>query len=214
VPPNARVKFDTSGHPITFERLIAPDPNSPLKLVVAYGPWGPWACEAVVLGAESPGGCTLTDELFASGPVTFSLIGFFSDQYNVHYGFASDAVARITIFLSNGKRLTVPLRDNVYLVQVPRTAYPARIVGYDRQGRAIAVNTWPDLSALPIGRPVAHARWRTVVRVTSDGALARLMLAPAANGGTCYSIAFGKRGDGNITCPSRRWVANAIGTKH
>jgi hypothetical protein len=31
------------------------------------------------------------------------------------------------------------------------------------------------------------------------------MLAPAANGGICYSIVFGKQGDGNITCPTRRW---------
>jgi hypothetical protein len=36
------------------------------------------------------------------------------------------------------------------------------------------------------------------------------MLAPAANGGTCYSILFGKRGYGNISCPTRRWRGPAL----
>ena len=65
---------------------------------------------------------------------------FDGDQFWLLSGVASDAVARIELFLADGERWPVPLTDNTFAIQVPRTHYPVNLVAYDAQGHVIAVH--------------------------------------------------------------------------
>jgi len=62
-------------------------------------------------------------------------------QFWIVSGVASDAVARIEVFLGNGERWRAPLRDNATAFRVQRAKFPVRIVGYDAAGRVIDVKT-------------------------------------------------------------------------
>jgi hypothetical protein len=56
-------------------------------------------------------------------------------------GRASDDVARIEVFLGDGRHWTAPLRDNATGFRVQRAKFPVRVVAYDRAGRVIDVRT-------------------------------------------------------------------------
>jgi hypothetical protein len=62
-------------------------------------------------------------------------------QFWIVCGRVSDEVVRVEIFLGTGERTPVGLRDNVVIARVQRAKFPARVIGYDRQGRVIAVET-------------------------------------------------------------------------
>jgi hypothetical protein len=48
-----------------------------------------------------------------------------------------DDVARLEIYLTGGERIAVPLQDNVYVIAVARTKFPARLVAFDHDERTI-----------------------------------------------------------------------------
>jgi hypothetical protein len=56
-------------------------------------------------------------------------------------GLASDDVARIEVFVGDGRHWPAPLRDNATAFRVQRAKFPVRVVAYDRGGRVIAVRT-------------------------------------------------------------------------
>lgn len=53
----------------------------------------------------------------------------------------SDGVARIDLFLTDGERWPVPLKDNAFSVEVPRAKRPAELVAYDAAGRIVGITT-------------------------------------------------------------------------
>ncbi len=67
-------------------------------------------------------------------------------------GLASDRVKRIILYTST-RVLPVPLRDNVYTIQVPWTLLPGRLVAFDQAGRAVGLER--------IERPPATPRQNT-----------------------------------------------------
>lgn len=69
-------------------------------------------------------------------------VGHGGDQYAVLDGLASDDVVRMELYLATGERIAVPLRDNVYFVQAPRTRFPVRLVAYDSADRVIGIETF------------------------------------------------------------------------
>ena len=78
-----------------------------------------------------------------AGPLTLAIgTTQFEDQFPVHYGIASDAVASLRLFLANGRRQPVALVDNVFAFQAPRSE-PTKLVGYDEQGRVVAIHVTP-----------------------------------------------------------------------
>jgi len=80
----------------------------------------------------------------------------------------------------------VALRDNAFLVHVPRAQEPIRLAAYDARGRVVAVATdaMPGAPPQPVLKRPAH--WRLVYRTpVVDGSHGELMLAPATHGGTC-----------------------------
>jgi hypothetical protein len=79
--------------------------------------------------------------LFLFGPFNYGLGGAGADQYVWLDGLASDDVARMELFLASGERVAVPLRDNVFRVEVARLKFPIRLVAYDSDDRVIGIRT-------------------------------------------------------------------------
>lgn len=147
-------------HPVQFVRVIQPDPRNHVRVIIwlsklrsirmskqhkiVRSRWHKVICTSTITGARGGGfGC-------GSGLAGFPLAvgeGFGSsyDQLALISGLASDAVFRIDLFLNDGERWTVPLKDNAFATVAPRTGFPAKLVGYDSQGKVVAIQ---DLTAL------------------------------------------------------------------
>jgi hypothetical protein len=99
-------------------------------------------CHYLLTRGGAGGTCAPLSQVFRRGPLALSW-GFSGagQQFWIASGLASDDVARVDVFLATGERRRAPLRDNVVIVRLPAAKLPARIVGYDRRGRAIAVET-------------------------------------------------------------------------
>jgi hypothetical protein len=82
---------------------------------------------------------------FRCGPV-HRLVGFplaaetvFDDQFPVFYGLVADGVSFLELILANGVKERVPIVDNVFAFQAA-SASPAKLVGYDADGRVISIH--------------------------------------------------------------------------
>jgi hypothetical protein len=95
-----------------------------------------------ITGARSGGGGTAS--LF-DYPLAPSVSGFGGAQSALISGIASDAISRIDLFLNDGERWPVPFKDNAFVVLAPRVDLPAKLVGYDSQGKVVAIQ---DLTSL------------------------------------------------------------------
>jgi hypothetical protein len=56
-------------------------------------------------------------------------------------GLVDDHVRRMTILLSSGKQIPVPIKDNAYVFQVARTDYPIRLVAFNSANRVVGVDS-------------------------------------------------------------------------
>lgn len=65
------------------------------------------------------------------------------NQFDLLVGVADDDVARLELFLKGGTRWPVALRDDVFLVEAPRTGYPFELVAYDKSSRVIGIERPP-----------------------------------------------------------------------
>lgn len=159
VPPPKRLLEETVSHTIdpTFARAVRPDPALNAYVLVATGrmsaPFSePRTVTCVFLFAADRGdggGCSPPNRLFEENGhiVSWLLIPHGGDQHSSVHGLVSDAVERLAVFFASGQRLDVPVKDNAFVVEAPRAAYPARLVAYDQDGRVIAIQ---DVSE---GRP-------------------------------------------------------------
>jgi len=171
-----------------FARVVQPDPDDFLRLVVAEraGRRGE-ICTFLLTRGGIGGGCFPIERAFARAPVLASW-GFSGagQQFWIFQGVATDAVAHVKLFLANGERRQLPFRDNVVLARIPVVKMPARVVAYDRAGRVISVETIAG-SAQPGPRPTGP--WRKVARVDADpGPRAVLRTAASTGGGTCLRL--------------------------
>src|SRR2546429_4362757 len=122
-------------------------------------------------------------------------------------GAAPDDVARVDALLANGRHTHVPIRDNAFLVDIPRAQLPARLVAYDAAGRVISVSPpWRDFGA---GAAPARARATTLLRVSGpDRATAELLVGPSTTGGECMYVRHfvDRRHTGvMVGCSGRSW---------
>jgi hypothetical protein len=191
-----------------FARLLTPDPRSHVRMLVAIGPLpGRGAsqgerslCAYRVSGKHAGGGCSPLDNPFPLAPFTLGQsIDEGGDQYATLSGLASDDVARLQLFLATGETRPIPLRDNAWLVQAARAAYPVRIVAYDRDDRIIGIQDMggDERRTRPVGT------WRTVLTVPGHGGdLARMRVASSSDGGRCYEIRL-PGGGGSNGCPPK-----------
>jgi hypothetical protein len=104
-------------------------------------------------------------------------------------GLASDDVAKLSLYLATGRRVSVPLHDNGYITSAVKADYPLRLVAYDNEGRVIGITTVQGNSRRgPSGpQPVANAHWRRVLKTN----VGEVFVAPSSSSGTCYAIRVG-----------------------
>jgi hypothetical protein len=124
-----------------FARLIRPDPHDFLRVAIAADDWGQ-ICYGQVMRGGIGTTCAQPGELFTGTPFTggWTYAGAGS-QFVFAAGIATDDVARLELFLGNGERKEVALRDNAFVVRAARAKFPARIVAYDAAGRVIGIDT-------------------------------------------------------------------------
>ncbi|MGH9917274.1 MAG: hypothetical protein ACRD6W_00145, partial [Nitrososphaerales archaeon] len=188
------------GH-VLFQRLIAPDPNSPLREIVQLirvnnvilgGRQRISVCSDIVAEGSAGGGCNAFSHLFRRGPVSVGetlLNG--GDQFEDLSGLVSDQVSRLVLYLSTGEQLVVPIRDNAFVAQVDRTGFPVRLVAYDTHGVRIDVQTLTDDAGGGAGGPLVAptAAWQTLLQAHSPtGETAKILIAHERGGGVCASF--------------------------
>lgn len=181
-----------------FGRLIQPDPQSADRIAVVlignYYSKGPGFCLMTDSG-NGPGAmgtCGSLSRLFKGGPLDVGGSSSGSDQFSLFNGLASDDVAQIKLFLASGETVNVPLRDNVFLVRVSRSAYPIRLVAYDNQQRVIDIHTFQDDGMTNRAPTQARTSVRELFRVSAaDGTATIVRAGDPAGGYRCFSIDFG-----------------------
>jgi hypothetical protein len=136
-------------HPVQFARVIQPDPRNHVRVIIWIGGKHIWLgrkhtdiCTSTITAARGNGfGCFGVPE----NPIGFSVgMDRSSDQMALISGVASDAVSRIDLFLNDGERWAVPLKDNVFVIFTPRIDFPTKVVGYDPQGKVVVIQDLPS----------------------------------------------------------------------
>jgi hypothetical protein len=136
--------------PFEFARLLAPDRATPSRVLIGIGrlrSFGasrgrPSLCVYHVSGNGGGGGCNLLAQPFPQGPFMWTeSLEEGGGQFTLFTGLASDEVARMDIYLATGERRPIPLRDNAWLIPVPRGKYPVRLVAYDSDDKVIGIET-------------------------------------------------------------------------
>jgi hypothetical protein len=181
--------------------MIGPDPNSPLREIdrienqrnpIFPNKSGPQICTFLVAQGGAGGGCSSPAQLFSRSPVSAGeLLPEGGDEFEYVSGLVSDDVHRLTILLSTGEQIAIPLLDNVFIAQVNRSGFPLRLVAYDRAGKRIDVQTLRDDGGGSTAGPALApgAKWRTLLRATSaSGKRAKVLIAPKRGGGVCASF--------------------------
>jgi len=136
------------GGTAVFARVLQPDPGTNLKEVVsivrgARGPLTSQLCFWLLSPGSAGGSCgQVPPALFAGGtPITWTYsLASGSDQYGVASGLAADGVQRLEVYLANGDPETAPLRDNAYIVYLPRAQFPVKLVAYDRSNKVVGIS--------------------------------------------------------------------------
>ncbi|MGD0272521.1 MAG: hypothetical protein ABSB96_02160 [Gaiellaceae bacterium] len=135
--------YGAHSYGINFARVIQPDPRNHVRVVMTQVGRRNALCENWIVGARAvTGGCFGFENgrLFSAG---YAIPG--GEESGAVSGIANDAVARLDIFLNDGERWPVPLKDNAYVILVPRILLPAKLVAYDAQNRVIGIQTLPGI---------------------------------------------------------------------
>jgi hypothetical protein len=185
---------------VIFHREITPNTSAPERMVISVRPAGDayfggrlrnklQVCAEVVGGRFAAGGCWPAGRVFSTAPFSLAVAEQPGDQTVTLAGLASDDVAKLTLYLATGARVSVPLHDNGYISNAVLADYPARLVAYDRDGHVIGVKTLQSRGRhAPTGpQPVAKAHWRSLIRTN----VGEVFVARSTSGGTCYAIRVG-----------------------
>jgi hypothetical protein len=187
-----------------FGRIIRPDPNSFLRVLVALldrpSPGErPMICFGVLRGRETGVACPGLAERrpWAFGP---TLQQFGGDQYGLISGIATDDVASIDLYLATGERLAVPFKDNVFVTQAPRVKFPARLVAYAADGAVVGLTTFEAET----GPRAVPGKERVALEAKGRDATAVLRVAPSTDGGRCWRLSYSTGSEGGA-CPPKSY---------
>ena len=151
--PKTLLQGQSSKVKFVYERLITFDAAAGMKVVVSLRqgahPFGvahlptpqgaassTWICYSAWAPLSSGTSCQLTARLFSAGrPLMWGLGGVEGD-FSIH-GLATDAVSRITVTLTSGRTIDVPLLDNAFLFRLPAHESPSMITAYNTSGKVV-----------------------------------------------------------------------------
>lgn len=212
-----------------FVRVIRPDPEGRLRVAIGlvefsqdktvnpYTQPGQYLCYYLLSGTGGGGGgCDHFGRQFERTPFSLGISSANGgDQYVQINGLASDDVARLTLYLADGEHVVVPLTDNAYAIDVSRTRFPIRLVGYDDNDTVIGIETFAADPLSDAGPRPIEGKQRVAKRVAGPtGATATLRTGPATDGGRCWRITFGNGAGGRGCNPKRdKTPLLAVGTQ-
>ena len=141
---------------VVYSRQVAPDPGGVVRIGVSLRRDGD-VCSYVSFPrrvrwlsgencmskrALSSGSWTEGGTFHIAVPGTASI----SDgvQYSMEVGLVDDHVRRMTILLSSGKQIPVPIKDNAYVFEVAHMDYPIRLVAFNSANRVVGVDSYWD----------------------------------------------------------------------
>jgi hypothetical protein len=135
VPRRMLVGFHMAGG-IAFARVLRPDPQSSIRVVVSLiGRHGHNLCILTLGDGAAGGGCSVR-----LAPIDATLqLDQGGNQFAVLSGLARDGVATLDLFLADGERWPIPLTDNAFAVEVPRDKFPVSLVAYDSAGQIVGI---------------------------------------------------------------------------
>jgi hypothetical protein len=204
---------------VLFGRVLTPDPDRPIRLIVtlnAHRPDGPAAglCTMLATRGGWSGGCAPYPEVFGESPISSGMMGGGPSSFVTLSGIASDDVAQLKALLADGQLAEVPLKDNAFVVDLPRANLPARLVAYDADERVIGVSQpWQDFGR-PSGSAPARGRATSLIRVSGPGgATAELFIGPSTDRGECVFVkTFVDAGNGGVggRCYGLTWSGPAL----
>lgn len=188
-----------------YARLVKPDPLSDIVVGLDAN-----ICIVLATGPGAGMGCNTRKGFFALGPLNVMTFGGGGTQSLIVAGAAADGVEKLTVFGSDGQKLSVPLRDNLFAARVALSEFPIRLVGYDKLDRVVAVRT---LKSEIFGNSLPRSAWTPsgqTIRVQGpNGATANLHVTRGSKRIRCWSIRFStgevRRGC-NPTNPTGAWV--------
>lgn len=204
---------------VVYGRVLTPDPNLPLRLVVTLnahraGGLAAGICTALVGSSGGGGGCAPYPGLFTRSPVSVGGFGNGSGEYTTVDGVTSDAVDHLQALLANGQRLSVPLVDNTFIVNLPRAKLPARLVAYDRSGRTVgASDPIKDFAAGRGGVPARGRATQLLHAVGPGGAHAELLVGRSTSGGQCLYVRhyYNAHAAGvTVGCNGPKWIGSPL----
>jgi hypothetical protein len=165
-------------------RFVKPDPLSDL----AVGFSG--LCLSAI---DSRGRLTAVScgDPFERGPINAMISCRVCGEFLELRGVAADGVARVVVFTTDGTRLRVPLRHNLFAGRVARTQFPIRLVGYDARGRVVATQLLPFRSRQAV--PARARLLRPILRTRGPGGTeATLEVGPRIRGHDCWRVRFSR----------------------
>jgi hypothetical protein len=126
-----------------FGRVVTPDSTRSFRVALALAalsPGGPVERVCTLTFTRTDGGSSgcLRYPGFGAGDEPFNYSGGGEGAFTTIDGIAGDDVARLEVLLADGTTLDVPLADNAFIVDVPRSGLPGRVVAYDSEGRVIS----------------------------------------------------------------------------
>jgi hypothetical protein len=134
--------------PVQFARVLTPEPNSEYRVVVSLiGKHGHNICLTLFHQERSvSGGCAFGSALRPFSAMTSTDSSTSTEEID---GLASDEVAKISLILPSGRSLSVPLKDNAFLITVSRIQGLSKLVAYNQAGSVITSTPQRPIPHLP-----------------------------------------------------------------
>ena len=188
---SARQRDDMKSLDRGSTRLVKPDPLSNVVLALTGK-----RC-VIVLQESYSELCDRPGQLFPIGPLNLMTSTPRSGSASLIAGVASDGVARIVIFLADGERERVALRDNLFDALVPSST-SARVVAYDSSGRVVFTRVVSSLFQIPAA---AFRHFRDAITVRApNGAVGTIAFARPVGSFHCWRARF-STGQEQTGCP-------------
>jgi hypothetical protein len=163
-------------------RLIKPDRLSN-ALVGLSGKW----CLVVVAPPDSGPAlsCSPGRQFWLLGPMNYMLSSE-GDLFGRISGVVADGVARVVVFLGDGRRQPASLRDNLFTALVANDEFPIRLAAYDQSGRVVGIVT-PHIFGAG-GRRIRGSFRRAFEVRGPRGAVATARVGRANRGVRCWRV--------------------------